>query len=58
MENRTTIQIEKETLVILKKMKLSDRETYDEVFHRLIGVYLEQGSLRENIRRVLDGDEI
>lgn len=33
---KTTIQIEKETLNKLKKIKLTKRESYDEIVNRLI----------------------
>ena len=33
---KTTIQIEKKTLEKLKKIKLTKRESYDEIINRLI----------------------
>ena len=33
---KTTIQLEKETLQRLKKLKLTKRDTYDEIVNRLI----------------------
>ncbi|GAI23504.1 unnamed protein product [marine sediment metagenome] len=36
MEQRTTIQIEKRTLERLKKLRITKRETYDEILNRLI----------------------
>jgi len=36
MKNRTTIQIEKETLNKLKKERKYNRETYDEILNRLL----------------------
>lgn len=36
MRKRTTIQIEKETLIRLKKARIIKRETYDEVINRLL----------------------
>ena len=36
MEQRTTIQIEKKTLERLKKLRITKRETYDEILNRLI----------------------
>lgn len=36
MKQRTTIQIEKETLNRLKKLRIIKRETYDEIINRLI----------------------
>lgn len=36
MEQRTTIQIEKKTLEKLKKLRITKRETYDEILNRLI----------------------
>lgn len=36
MEQRTTIQIERETLEKLKKLKVYKRETYDEMLLRLM----------------------
>lgn len=40
MEKRTTIQIEKTTLEKLKKLRITKRDTYDEILNRLI---LEHG---------------
>ena len=36
MEKRTTIQIEKKTLDRLKELKITKRDTYDEILNRLI----------------------
>jgi hypothetical protein len=36
MEQRTTIQIERKTLEKLKKLRITKRETYDEIINRLI----------------------
>jgi len=36
MENPTTIQIEKKTLEKLKKLRITRRETYDEILNRLM----------------------
>lgn len=36
MEKRTTIQIEHKTLEKMKKMRITKRETYDEIINRLI----------------------
>ncbi len=36
MEERTTIQIEHKTLEKMKKMRITKRETYDEIINRLI----------------------
>lgn len=36
MEQRTTIQIEHKTLDKLKKLRITKRETYDEILIRLI----------------------
>ena len=36
MEQRTTIQIEKKTLDRLKKLRITKRDTYDEILNRLI----------------------
>jgi len=36
MEQRTTIQIEKKTLERLKELKITKRDTYDEILNRLI----------------------
>ncbi len=36
MEQRTTIQIEKKTLEKLKKLRITKRDTYDEILNRLI----------------------
>ena len=37
MNNKTTIQIEKETLDKLKQIKIAKRESYDEIINRLLG---------------------
>ena len=36
MEERTTIQIEKKTLDRLKELRITKRDTYDEILNRLI----------------------
>ena len=36
MEKRTTIQIEHSTLVKLKKLRITKRETYDEIINRMM----------------------
>jgi len=36
MKNRTTIQIEHDTLEDLKKERITSRETYDEIINRLM----------------------
>ncbi len=36
MEQRTTIQIERTTLNRLKTLRITKRETYDEILNRLI----------------------
>ena len=36
MEKRTTIQIEKKTLDRLKELRITKRDTYDEILNRLI----------------------
>ncbi len=36
MKQRTTIQIEHKTLERLKKMRITSRETYDEIINRLL----------------------
>lgn len=36
MEKRTTIQIEKRTLDRLKELRITKRDTYDEILNRLI----------------------
>lgn len=36
MEQRTTIQIEKKTLDKLKELRITKRDTYDEILNRLI----------------------
>ncbi len=36
MEQRTTIQIEHKTLEKLKKLRITKRETYDEILNRLM----------------------
>ena len=41
MENQTMIKIEKETVEILKKLRLVTRESYNEVIKRILEDYLE-----------------
>ena len=36
MEKRTTIQIEHKTLEKLKELRITKRETYDEILNRLV----------------------
>jgi len=36
MEQRTTIQIERETLERMKVLRITKRETYDEIINRLM----------------------
>ncbi len=36
MDKRTTIQIEHKTLEKLKKLRITKRDTYDEILNRLI----------------------
>jgi hypothetical protein len=36
MEERTTIQIESKTLKKMKKLRITKRETYDEILNRLM----------------------
>jgi len=36
MEERTTIQIERKTLEKMKKLRITKRETYDEIINRLM----------------------
>lgn len=36
MEQRTTIQIERKTLDRLKELRITKRDTYDEILNRLI----------------------
>lgn len=39
MEKRTTIQIEHKTLDKMKKIRITKRETYDEIINRLLKKY-------------------
>ena len=36
MEQRTTIQIERKTLIKLQKARITKRETYDEIINRVL----------------------
>lgn len=36
MDNPTTIQVEKSTLAKLKELRITKRDTYDEILNRLI----------------------
>ena len=40
MEQRTTIQIEHRTLEKMKKLRITKRETYDEILNRLMEHFL------------------
>ncbi len=37
MKKRTTIQIEHKTLEKMKKIRITKKETYDEIINRLMG---------------------
>lgn len=39
---KTTIQITSETLSLLKKLKITKRESYDEILNRLLVKYREE----------------
>ena len=41
MENQTMIKIERDTVDILKKLRLVERESYNEVIKRILEDYLE-----------------
>ena len=41
MENQTMIKVEKETANILKKLRVVERESYNEIIIRLLEDYLE-----------------
>ncbi len=41
MENQTMIKIERETVDILKRLRLVERESYNEVIKRILEDYLE-----------------
>ncbi len=41
MEQRTNIQIEHKTLETLKKLRITKKETYDEILNRLIKYFKE-----------------
>lgn len=41
MENQTMIKVEKETADILKRLRIVERESYNEVIKRIIEDYLE-----------------
>jgi hypothetical protein len=41
MEDQTMIKIERETVDILKKLRLIERESYNEVIKRILEDYLE-----------------
>jgi hypothetical protein len=41
MENQTMIKIEKDTVDILKRLRLVERESYNEVIKRILEDYLE-----------------
>ena len=41
MENQTMIKIERDTVEILKKLRIVERESYNEVIKRILEDYLE-----------------
>lgn len=41
MDNQTMIKVEKETADILKKLRIVERESYNEVIKRILEDYLE-----------------
>ena len=41
MENQTMIKIERDTVDILKKLRIVERESYNEVIKRILEDYLE-----------------
>ena len=41
MENQTMIKIEKDTVDILKRLRLVERESYNEIIKRILEDYLE-----------------
>ena len=41
MENQTMIKIERDTVDILKRLRLVERESYNEVIKRILEDYLE-----------------
>ncbi len=41
MENQTMIKVEKETADILKRLRIVERESYNEVIKRILEEYLE-----------------
>ncbi len=41
MEQRTTIQIERPTLLHLKESRITQRETYNEIINRLLNFWKE-----------------
>ncbi len=46
MKQRTNIQIEHKTLERLKKLRITKRETYDEILNRLINKENEKSKKR------------
>lgn len=42
MEQRTTIQIEHKTLVKMRDLRITKRETYDEILNRLMEYFLNK----------------
>ncbi len=42
MKQRTTIQIEHKTLEKMKKLRITKRETYDEILNRLMEYFLNK----------------
>ena len=47
MKNQTMIKIEKDTVEILKKLRVVERESYNEVIKRILEDYLEDIKLRK-----------
>jgi len=54
MENRSTIQLPKELISDLKKLKIYKRETYEEIIRKLI----DKKETRNLIKNVIKKDRI
>lgn len=57
MENQTMIKIERETADILKRLRIVERESYNEVIKRILEDYLESklelsDEMKERLRKL------
>lgn len=59
MDNQTMIKVERETVDILKRLRIVERESYNEVIKRILEDYLESklelsDELKERLKEIED----